>query len=81
MSRRHDPQIGLGQAIRTFRTAAELSQEALGFRAELHPTWISHLESGQVNPGWGSVRRIATGLYVALPELAALAEELERRAV
>ncbi|MGN6558516.1 MAG: helix-turn-helix domain-containing protein [Solirubrobacterales bacterium] len=64
-------------AIRQLRQKAHLSQEALGLRAEIHPTWISHLESGRVNPTWGNVRRIAFGLRVPLPELVALAEELE----
>ena len=42
--------------------------------------WISfRLEAGRTNPTWGSVRRIAAGLGVALAELAALAEEIERR--
>lgn len=77
MPRRNEPQIGLGRAIRQLRQQAHLSQEALGLRAEIHPTWISHLESGRVNPTWGNVRRIAIGLRVPLPELAALAEELE----
>jgi transcriptional regulator with XRE-family HTH domain len=77
MPRRDEPQIGLGMAIRRLRQEAHLSQEALGLRAEIHPTWISHLESGRVNPTWGNVRRIAIGLRVPLPELAALAEQLE----
>jgi transcriptional regulator with XRE-family HTH domain len=79
MPRREDPQIGLGKAIRKFRIDEELSQETLGFRSEIHPTWISHIESGRVNPTWGNVRRIAAGLKVPLPVLAALAEEIERR--
>lgn len=79
MPRRDDPQIGLGQAIRKLRTDGELSQENLGLRSEIHPTWISHIESGRVNPTWGNVRRIAAGLRVPLPVLAALAEDLERR--
>ncbi len=77
MPPRTDPQIGLGRAIRKLRTDAGISQETLGHRAELHPTWISHLESGRNSPTWGNVRRIAHGLGVSLPELAALAEELE----
>ena len=44
----------------------QLSQEALGHRAEIHPTWISHIESGRINPTWGNVRRIAIGLGVPL---------------
>jgi transcriptional regulator with XRE-family HTH domain len=56
-----------------------MSQEALGLNVGIHPTWISHIESGRVNPTWGNVRRIAHGLQVPLPELAALAEDLEAR--
>ena len=77
MPRRDDPQIGLGKAIRTLRKEAQLSQEALGQRAEIHPTWISHIESGRINPTWGNVRRIARGLKVPLQRLAQLAEEYE----
>jgi transcriptional regulator with XRE-family HTH domain len=79
MPRRTDPQIGLGEAIRKLRTDVQLSQETLGLRSEIHPTWISHIESGRINPTWGNVRRIAAGLTVTLPELAALAEDFERR--
>ena len=77
MPRTDDPQIGLAKAIRQLRREGQLSQEALGLMADIHPTWISHLESGRVNPTWGNVRRIAEGLRVPLSELAALAEDLE----
>jgi len=77
MPRRDDPQIGLGKAIRHLRHEGELSQETLGHRSEIHPTWISHIESGRINPTWGNVRRIAKGLKVPLPELAQLAEDYE----
>jgi transcriptional regulator with XRE-family HTH domain len=78
MPRRDDPQPGLGKAIRTLRHQAQLSQEALGERAEIHATWISHIESGRINPTWGNVRRIAYGLKVPLARLAELAEKFER---
>jgi transcriptional regulator with XRE-family HTH domain len=78
MPRRDDPQIGLGTAIRTLRQEKELSQETLGNEAGIHPTWISHIESGRINPTWGNVRRIAGGLDVPLEQLAALAEKFER---
>jgi transcriptional regulator with XRE-family HTH domain len=77
MPRRDEPQIGLSKAIRQLRKEVQLSQEALGLRADIHPTWISHIESGRVNPTWGNVRRIAVGLRVPLSVLAALAEDLE----
>lgn len=79
MPRREDPQPGLGKAIRALRNEFDLSQETLGERADIHPTWISHIESGRINPTWGNVRRIAKGLKVPLPELAALAEDFERK--
>jgi transcriptional regulator with XRE-family HTH domain len=79
MSSGRDPQIGLSKAIRQFRKERHLSQEALALTADLHPTWISHLESGRVNPTWGNMRRIAAGLEVPLSMLAARAEELERK--
>jgi transcriptional regulator with XRE-family HTH domain len=78
MPRSSDPQIGLARAIRKLRTEVKLSQERLGHQSGLHPTWISHIESGRINPTWGNVRRIAAGLQVPLPELAELAEEFER---
>jgi len=78
MPRRDDPQPGLGKAIRTLRKDSELSQEALGERAGIHPTWISHIESGRINPTWGNVRRIARGLKVPLSRLAELSEKYER---
>lgn len=78
MPRRDDPQIGLGRAIRTLRNEAGMSQETLGQRADIHATWISHIESGRINPTWGNVRRIAKGLEVPLPRLAELAEKLEK---
>lgn len=79
MPRRDDPQLGLGKAIRALRQEGQLSQETLGHRSEIHPTWISHIESGRINPTWGNVRRIARGLDVPLEQLAALAEDFERK--
>ncbi|MGN6257560.1 MAG: helix-turn-helix domain-containing protein [Solirubrobacterales bacterium] len=77
MPRRDDPQPGLAKAIRTLRTKAGLSQVELGRRAEIHATWISHIESGRINPTWGNLRRIAYALDVPLAELAKLAESFE----
>ena len=77
MAPRTEPQPGLGRAIKQLRTERGLSQEEIGLRAEIHPTWISHIESGRNNPAWGSVRRLAEALDVRLSELASLAEELD----
>lgn len=76
MAPRKEPQPALGQAIRRLRAARDLSQEELGHRAEIHPTWISHIESGRTNPAWGTIRRIASVFEVPLSEIVLLAESL-----
>lgn len=77
MAPRSDPQVALGHAIRQTRVAKGLSQEQLAHDADVHPTWISHIEGG-TNPAWGTVRRIASALSVELSDLAKLAERIER---
>jgi transcriptional regulator with XRE-family HTH domain len=71
------PQPGLAQAIRSLRTRTGVTQELLSKRSGIHATWISHIESGRINPTWGNVRRIAAALGVPLGVLADLAEENE----
>lgn len=76
MAPRSDPQVALGQAIKQTRLARGLSQEQVAHGADLHPTWISHIESGS-NPAWGTVRRIAGALGIEISDLAKLAEEID----
>ena len=76
MAPRSEPQPALGQAIRQLRKERNLSQEELGHRSEIHPTWISHIESGRANPAWGTVRRIAAVLELPLSEIVLLTERL-----
>jgi transcriptional regulator with XRE-family HTH domain len=78
MPPRTEPQPALGRAIRRLRKDRKLSQEELGHQAEIHPTWISHIESGRANPAWGTVRRIVGVLEVPLSELVLLTEKLGR---
>jgi transcriptional regulator with XRE-family HTH domain len=70
-------QPALGEAVRTLRQRVGLSQNALAARAELDPASIARIEAGEVDPSWGSMRRIARGLDVPLEELAEVAETLE----
>lgn len=77
MAPRSEPQIALGQAIRQTRLARGLSQEEVAHGADLHATWLSHIEGGR-NPAWGTVRRIAAALGVEVSELAILAEQIEK---
>lgn len=61
----------LGATIRALRGHARLSQEALGKRAGLNPTYLGALERGEIpNPGLGLLVRIAHGLRVSIAVLA-----------
>lgn len=77
MAPRSEPQPELARAIRRVRAEKGISQEELAHRADIHPTWVSHLESGRNNPSWASVRRICRALDIRVSELAMMAEELE----
>ena len=68
----------MGLAVRMIRQNQEIFQEDLAERVGLHPTWISHIESGRVNPTIKNLALLSEGLQVKLSELIALAEELDR---
>jgi transcriptional regulator with XRE-family HTH domain len=77
--RRKDPQVGVARAIRKARTDAGLEPKALAERLGVDLSEVSRLENGKGNPQWGTVRRVADALDLTLPELAALAEDFDRR--
>jgi transcriptional regulator with XRE-family HTH domain len=77
MANAREPQVALGHAIRRSRKRAGMTQEELGFKAGIHPTWVSAIERGRNNPAWGTVRRLAEALDVTLLELVALVERIE----
>jgi transcriptional regulator with XRE-family HTH domain len=59
----------LGNAIRTHRKKAGLSQEKLAEAAELHPVYISAVERGVKTISMDALMRITKALSVRLPEL------------
>jgi transcriptional regulator with XRE-family HTH domain len=59
----------LGEAIRTYRKQAGLSQERLAERAELHPVYISAVERGAKTISLDALMRIVRALNVRLSEL------------
>jgi len=65
-------------AIRLVRTERAMSQSLLAERSGIHPTWISHIESGRINPTAVNLARLSKGLGVKLSELIARSEELEK---
>jgi transcriptional regulator with XRE-family HTH domain len=55
--------------MRRLRLARELSQEALGYRADLHRTEVSLLERGLREPRLATIVRVARALKVPPSEL------------
>jgi transcriptional regulator with XRE-family HTH domain len=70
-----DPEDGFGLAVREYRTRRGLSQEQLGFEADLHRTFVSDIERGARNPTVRTVWRLARALAVKPSDLIKLAEE------
>lgn len=48
-----------------------MSQEALGYKAQLHRTYVSLLERGQRNPSLNVIAALATALGVPMSSLVA----------
>jgi transcriptional regulator with XRE-family HTH domain len=59
----------LGEAIRTHRKKARLSQEKLAERAHLHPVYISAVERGVKTISMDALVRIAAAMKVRLRDL------------
>ena len=66
----------LGLAVITARERAALSQEELGFRADLDRTYISGIERGVRNPTLKTMVRLADALKIKLDELVAAAQRI-----
>jgi transcriptional regulator with XRE-family HTH domain len=69
MAVRHRSLRALGLNLRKFRENRGLTQERLGERAELDPTYISGIERGIRNPSLLSLVRIAKALRATTAEL------------
>jgi transcriptional regulator with XRE-family HTH domain len=59
----------LGEAIRTRRREARLSQEKLAERAKLHPVYVSAVERGAKTISVDALMRIAAAMKVRLRDL------------
>lgn len=67
----------LARAICELREEAELSQASLARKAGLTATSIGEVESGEHEPTYGTMRRLALGLDISLPDLVKRIEKLE----
>ncbi|MGX2951265.1 helix-turn-helix domain-containing protein [Ursidibacter sp. B-7004-1] len=67
--------IAFGIAVRRLRKERNLSQENLGFEADLQRIYISKLELGQQQPSITTIFKIANGLGCSASELISQTEK------
>lgn len=70
------PEQAFARALREIRAERGVSQEALGFDAGYHRTYISMLERGKMNPSLRVMLSVAAVLKVPAAELIARVERL-----
>jgi transcriptional regulator with XRE-family HTH domain len=71
--------VAFGLAVRWFREERCLSQEALGHRAGVHPTYVGQVERGEKSPTIGTVFKLSAALDLAPGQLVEAAERLAAR--
>ncbi|WP_336486899.1 cupin domain-containing protein [Methylobacterium nigriterrae] len=72
--------VDVGARLRHLRDLHGLSQRALAKRAGVTNSTISLIESNQMNPSVGALKRILDGVPIGLSDFFALAPERPRRA-
>lgn len=75
MPRRAEPtaeeeQLILGQALRTLRKQARMTQEQVAEQLEVDPTFIGRLERGQRGAHWRTIRRILAAVNASTGDFA-----------
>lgn len=69
-----EPAVAFGIVLRRLRRKAGLTQEQLGFEADLRRTYVSILELGQQQPSLGTVLKLSAALHVPAYQLIKLTE-------
>lgn len=68
------PETLLGKEIARLRKHIGLSQEELGFRAEVHRTYVSQLERGLKSPTLSMMLKLSRALKASASRLVATVE-------
>lgn len=68
------PEELFGNELKEARERAGISQEELGFRADVHRTYVSQLERGLKSPSLGVMLRVANALQIKAAALVAAVE-------
>lgn len=69
-----EPAVAFGIVLRRLRIEAGLTQEKLGFDADLRRTYVSILELGQQQPSLSTILKIAKALGCSGHDLIAAVE-------
>lgn len=64
-----EPAQAFGIVVRRLRQEASMTQEELGFEADLRRTYVSILELGQQQPSLSTILKIASALKIPAHEL------------
>ncbi len=64
-----DAGVAFGRVLRRLREASGLTQEQLGFEADLRRTYISILELGQQQPSLATILKLASALNLPAHEV------------
>lgn len=65
----HNIRKKFGKRIRKIRLKVGLSQEELGFKANVHRTYIGSIERGEQNISLDNIARLAKTLKISLSNL------------
>ncbi len=69
-----DAAVAFGNVLRRLRMDAGLTQEQLGFEADLRRTYVSILELGQQQPSLTTILKLALALKLSAQELIGMVE-------
>jgi transcriptional regulator with XRE-family HTH domain len=70
--------LAFGAAVRLRRSELGLSQEGLGYKAQVHRTYVSDIERGERNPTVKVIWKLALALDTKPSVLFAMAEEVTK---
>lgn len=76
----YEPQEALGRVLKALREEKGLSQKEFASRIGLSSSWLSRIESGNYDPPWSNLRRVAKGLAITLGDLEDAVDSYEQSA-
>ena len=69
-----EPAVAFGMVLRRLRQEASLTQEELGFEADLRRTYVSVLELGQQQPSLTTILKLSKALNLTASEIMDMVE-------